>query len=107
MIVRTFDGLQALVSPRAPSLSSASSPYALRSGLCEAYADIYATQPNVRICVDFLSRGIAQIKLHVYRRVSDTDRERLADHELTRWLAHPNPSTTRYRLFESLVADLG
>jgi HK97 family phage portal protein len=104
VIVRTFDGLQALTSPRATSLWSGSGG---PTGLCQAYAEIYRTQPNVRICVDFLSRNIAQLALHVFRRVSDTDRERLADHDLARWLAHPNPSTRRYRLFESLVGDLG
>ena len=32
---------------------------------------------------------------------------RLTDHELAQWLEKPNPATTRYRLFESLIADLG
>jgi HK97 family phage portal protein len=68
---------------------------------------IYATQPNVRTCVDFLARGIGQLGLHVFRRVSDTDRVRLADHQLADWLGHPNPDTTTYRLWESTVADLG
>ena len=76
-------------------------------GNAAAFAQIYATQPNVRTCVDFLARGIADCGLHVYRRVSDTDRVRLADHPLAQWLAHPNYATTRYRLFESLVCDLG
>jgi HK97 family phage portal protein len=71
------------------------------------YARIYAEQPAVRTCVDFLARNIAQLTLSIYRRVSDTDRERLVDHELAQWLAQPNPSTTRYRLFESLMGDLG
>jgi HK97 family phage portal protein len=72
-----------------------------------AYAQIYTTQPNVRTCVDFLARNIAQLGYHIFRRVSDTDRERLTDHELAQWLTTPNPSTSRYRLFESLVCDLG
>lgn len=71
------------------------------------YALIYATQPNVRTCVDFLARNIAQLAFHVFRRVSDTDRVRLADHQLAQWLSHPNADTTEYRLFESTVADLG
>lgn len=74
------------------------------------YAHIYRTQPNVRTCVDFLARNIAQLGLHVFRRVSDTDRERLADHPLAQILSQPLPpryKTTRYRLIEALVADLG
>lgn len=76
-------------------------------GNAAAFAQIYATQPNVRTCVDFLARGIADCGLHIYKRVSDTDRVRLANHPLAQWLARPNYATTRYRLFESLVCDLG
>jgi HK97 family phage portal protein len=75
--------------------------------LALSYADIWRTQPQVRTVVSFLSRNIAQIGCHVYRRVSDTDRTRLTDHPLAAILAKPNPRTTRYRFFESLVSDLG
>jgi len=71
------------------------------------YAMLYRTQPNVRTCVDFLARNIAQLGLHVFRRVSETDRERLRDHPFARVIERPNPFTTRYRLIESLVSDLG
>ena len=71
------------------------------------YATLYRVQPNVRTCVDFLARNVAQLGLHVFRRVSDTDRERLTDHPLTRLIGRPNPSTTRYRLIEALMGDLG
>jgi len=72
-----------------------------------AYATLYRTQPNVRTCVDFLARNIAQLGLHVFRRVSETDRQRLREHGLARTIAQPNPYTTTYRLIESLVADFG
>lgn len=71
------------------------------------YWTIYRTQPNVRTVVDFLARNIAQLGLHVYRRASDTDRERLADHGLAQAIKRPNPFTSRYRLIESLVIDMG
>jgi HK97 family phage portal protein len=71
------------------------------------YRMIYATQPNVRTCVDFLGRNVAQLGLHVFRRVSDTDRQRLADHDLARWFTTPTGTTCRYRLFEDLICDLG
>jgi len=73
------------------------------------YAQLYREQPNVRTCVDFLARNIAQLGLHVFRRVSDTDRERLNDHPLAQLIAMPLPpewKVTRYRLIESLVSDL-
>lgn len=74
------------------------------------YATLYRTQPNVRVCVDFLARNIAQLGLHTFRRVSDTDRERLRDHGLAQLLAQPLPPTfkvTTYRLIESMMSDLG
>lgn len=106
MIVRTFEGLQAMTTPRWGGAGGGSNGGSI-PGWCQAYAEIYRTQPNVRICVDFLSRNIAQLAVQVFRRVSDTDRERLANHDLVYWLSHPNPATRRFRLFESLIADLG
>ena len=74
------------------------------------YATLYRMQPNVRTCVDFLARNIAQLGLHVFRRVSDTDRVRLTDHPLAQVLAKPLPAEykiTYYRLIEALLGDLG
>lgn len=71
------------------------------------YGAIWKTQGAVRTVVDFLGRNIASLGLHQFRRVSDTDRERLTDTELSRLLARPNPGTTRYRLLDALVRDLG
>jgi len=76
-------------------------------GYANEYAAIYAAQPNVRTCVDFLARNFAQLGYHVFRRVSDTDRVRLPNHPLAQWIDNPNPYTTRYRLFENLIGDLG
>jgi HK97 family phage portal protein len=71
------------------------------------YQTLYRTQPNVRVCVDFLARNVAQLGLHLYRRISDTDRERVTDHPLARLLGRPNQWTTGYRLIERLMGDLG
>ena len=71
------------------------------------YSRLYREQPNVRTCVDFLARNIAQLGLHVFRRIGETDRKRLRDHGLARVIERPNPFTTRYRLIESLMSDLG
>lgn len=79
-------------------------------GYNRTYRALYREQPNVRVCVDFLARNIAQLGLHVFRRVSDTDRMRLRDHGLTRVLGRPLPAefkVTRYRLIEAVVSDLG
>jgi len=73
------------------------------------YATLYKTQPHVRTAISFLARNIAQIGLHTFERTSDTDRRRLAasDHPLAALIAKPNAATTRYRLIDSLVNDLG
>jgi len=78
------------------------------NGLAESPAQIYASQPNVRTCVDFLSRAIAQLgPPKAYRRISDTDRVHLAGHQLEQWLSDPNPASTGYRLIEDLIGDMG
>jgi HK97 family phage portal protein len=75
-----------------------------RSG---AYAQLYRTQPAVRTVIDFLAENIAQLGLHAYRRLDDTDRVRLQPtHPLTQLLRQPNGRTTRYRLIRDLVQDL-
>ena len=73
------------------------------------YAYIWQTQPNVRTCVDFLARNIAQLGLHVYRRTDDDNRERLRDYPLAKVLSRPLPpeyKITTYKLIENYVSDL-
>jgi len=73
------------------------------------YATLYRVQPNVRTCVDFLARNIAQLGLHTFRRVGETDRVRVRDHDLPRLLDTPLPplmKVTRYKLITALVSDL-
>jgi HK97 family phage portal protein len=109
VIVQSFGQLQ-VVKPSLTAFPAApgSAPAALWwEEDDDNYGQIYANDPNVRICVDFLARNIAQLNIHAYRRVSDTDRVRLVDHEVIRWLTHPNPATTMYRLIEDLMSDLG
>ena len=106
-IVRSFGTLQSFREETAITTIDARSRSTWDTFSAETYAAIYRTQPSVRTVVDFLARNVAQLPLHAFRRVSDTDRERLADHELIGWLEEPNPGTTRYRLMESLMQDLG
>jgi len=105
-IVRSGGVQKAITDPVVPWSPSTASGVALY-GYSAAYATIYATQPNVRTCVDFIARNIAELDLHVFRRVGDTDRVRLKGHDLERWLDHPSPGKRRYRLFEDLLGDMG
>lgn len=112
MIIQSGGQLQTVGSTPPPGFGVAftslqSRPYRYRDFASEQYGLMYATDPNLRIPIDFLAGNVAQLGLHVYRRVSDTDRVRLVDHELAKWLAKPNPGTTTYRLIESLLGDLG
>ena len=91
-----------------PSLPR-SSNIQLSADFSADYATIWRTQPHVRTVVSFLARNIAQIGLHTFERTGDTDRRRLsaADHPLADLISKPNPKTTRYRLIDALVNDLG
>lgn len=92
------------------SLDRAAPPpaYSMRIGINQYrdYAALWRAQPELRTVVDFLARNIAQLGLHVFRRVSDTDRLRLTDHPLAALMGRPNPSTTAYRMIDALVHDV-
>jgi phage portal protein BeeE len=68
--------------------------------------DLYRTQPYLRTVVEFLARNIAQLGLHVFERVSDTDRRRNREATVARLLKQPNKEMTGYDLINRLVADL-
>jgi HK97 family phage portal protein len=107
-VVQTVDGLESVHPTWAAGISRTRVP--MYGAASYDYATLYRLQPNVRTCVDFLARNIAHLGIHVYRRVSDTDRVRLSDHPLAKLIKRPLPprfKVTRYRLIESLVGDLG
>jgi HK97 family phage portal protein len=106
VIVRTFDGVQALTTPPPRWTGSSDGSLALY-GHSQIYSNVYKRYPNIRIPIDFLMRNLAHLPPHVYRRVSDTDRVRLPDHQLAQWLKRPNPAMTCYRLMETLMGDIG
>ena len=79
----------------------------ITSDYSTTYAEIWKRHSSVRTVTSFLARNIASLGLHAFRRVSDIDRERLTDHPLPVLLNRPNAYTTRFRMFSSLVHDLG
>src|SRR5262245_29435221 len=103
MIVQSLGALQSYREPVRTAPPFDTSSHWSYSAYAADYAALYRTQPAVRTVVDFLARNVAQLGLHVYRRVDDTDRERLTDHDLAQWIEKPNFATTRYRLFEALM----
>jgi HK97 family phage portal protein len=107
-VIQSFGELAQMQTGWSPTIRYSS--LRLYNQLSYDYAALYRLQPNVRTCVDFLARNIAQLGLHVYRRVGETDRRRERDYGLARLLDLPLPTEfkcTRYRLIESLMGDLG
>jgi HK97 family phage portal protein len=68
--------------------------------------EMWRTQPYLRIVVNFMARNIAQLGLHTFQRVSESDRQRLRDGGMVEALRAPNRATTPYELVYGLVADL-
>ena|GEM_PF-293903 len=66
---------------------------------------LYRTQPHLRTVVTFRARNVAQLGLHTYKRLSETDRQRLRDHPVAKLIARPNPTMTTSELIYSLMAD--
>lgn len=79
----------------------------LSDDLSEDYATLYRKQASVRTVVDFLARNIAQLTLHTFQRIDDSDRKRVHDHPFARLMRQPNPYTTGFRMMRDLIADRG
>ena len=75
--------------------------------LATDYAAIYRAHPFIRCCVDFLSRNIAQLGIHVFQRERDGGRTRLRDHPVALLLDAPNTEVSRYDFTLATIADLG
>ncbi|MFI8412811.1 phage portal protein [Paeniglutamicibacter gangotriensis] len=69
-------------------------------------AQMWRTQPNLRTVVSFRARNVAQLGLHVFERVDDSDRRRDRVSPLAVALRSPDLNMTAYDLVFSLVGDL-
>lgn len=99
--VASAGNVQALSKPQINSPQRV----ALTASLSLDYLALYRAQPALRTVIGFLARNIAQIGLHTYERVGDTDRRRVHDHPVAKLLDRPNPWTTHYRFLEQLAVD--
>lgn len=68
-------------------------------------AEMYRTQPHLRTVVSFLARNVAQLGLHTFERVGETDRRRDRESAVARALRSPDVNMTAYDLVFSLVGD--
>jgi len=69
-------------------------------------AQMFRTQPHLRTVVSFLARNVAQLGLHTFERVSDTDRKRDRQSPVARALHQPDVNMTTYDLIYALVGDM-
>lgn len=66
---------------------------------------LWKNQPHLRTVVNFLARNIAQLGLHTFKSDGESNERQRGDY-VSRLLAKPNASMTRYDLVFALVADL-
>lgn len=71
-----------------------------------APAEMWETQPHLRTVVSFLARNIAQLGLHTFQRVGETDRVRDRASVAARVFRRPNSEMTAFELIFALVGDL-
>lgn len=69
-------------------------------------AQMWKSQPNLRTVVSFRARNVAQLGLHVFERMDDSDRRRDRTSPLANALRAPDVNMTAYDLVFSLVGDL-
>jgi HK97 family phage portal protein len=109
--VDSFDAAQRVLSePFEPFISTGGIPVADPGSPLDYWtkADVdsfWRSQPNVRKVIGYVARNTASIPLHLYERVSDTDRRRLTGEPLSSLLSQPSPGRGAYRFWESVLSD--
>lgn len=69
-------------------------------------SSLWRTQPHLRTVVSFLARNTAQIGVHVFERLDETDRKRDRTSPIALSLQFPDAMMTTYDLIYALVGDL-
>lgn len=108
--LRGGDTPTAWLSPRVTYINGGSDFPESLAGLANpsqmSVSQLWATQPHLRTVVTFRARNVAQLGLHVFERVSETDRRRDRQSPLAVALRRPDVSMTVYDLIFALVGDL-
>lgn len=74
------------------------------------YAQIYASQQNVRTVIDYVARNAAGLRCKMYEKISrgdgkPSDRLELTDHDLAILLEDPTPGESRFDFYYAAFAD--
>jgi len=107
-ILSNVSGGSAFFTPRVTHLGSSDladviSPASLKNLTA---AQMWNTQPHFRTVVSFLARNIAQLGLHTFERVDQTDRRRDRDGVLAQSIQDVDGQMTTFELVFALVGDL-
>ena len=97
-----FEGLRNL---RRPVIYMYRDDYGVSVAHMDA-AQLYRTQPNLRVVISFLADNAAQIPIKVYERASDTDRPRVLESPAAKLLTNPNPDMTAFEFKRWMYSDL-
>lgn len=103
----------ALMSPRVEYVSGPAWSEAVEDAVSEGWrrirgmsaAELWRSQPHLRTVVSFVARNVAQLGLHSFERVSNTDRVRDRTSPIATALANPGDGMTSYDLIFALVGD--
>lgn len=82
------------------------SPAVNLNGTLASYSYLYAEQPAVRTCVDYLARTISRVPLYAYEQISPTEKRRITDGEIAKVINRPWVGATRSAFYADLVRDL-
>jgi HK97 family phage portal protein len=104
-ILSSFSGGTAHFTPRVTYLG-ASEFAALSNPSSMTAAQMWESQPHFRTVVTFIARNIAQLGLHSFERVGQTDRRRDRASVLARSLQDVDGNMTTFELIFALVGDL-
>ena len=69
-------------------------------------AELWQSQAAVRIVTGYIARKVSAIPFHLYKRVNDTDRQRITDTPVARMLRTPVPGRGWSRYLEQHVLDM-
>jgi HK97 family phage portal protein len=104
-ILSSFRGQTAFFTPHVSYLGAAEFA-ALTNPSSLTAAQMWETQPHFRTVVTFLARNIAQLGLHTFERVDQTDRRRDRESVLARSIEDVDGQMTTFELIFGLVGDL-
>lgn len=104
-ILSSIRGGSAVFTPQVTYLGAADFA-ALMNPSSMTAAQMWQSQPHFRTVVTFLARNVAQLGLHCFERMDETDRRRDRNSSLAQSLRDVDGQMTTFELIFSLVGDL-